>query len=78
MKWIFGIIGALILWGVLQGATEVDLSQGQDTIVDAAKKIIGGVADATIRLLPRAIDALTSLVDKIPDNGSYNPPTIGE
>ncbi|MCT2299541.1 hypothetical protein M3G04_01265 [Dietzia cinnamea] len=78
MKWILGIIGALVLWGVLQGATEVDLSQGQDTIVDAAKKIIGGAADTTILLLPKAIDALTSLVDKIPDNGSYNPPTIGE
>lgn len=78
MKWIVFILGALILWGVLQGASEVDLSQGQDTIVDAAKKIVSGVADATVRLLPRAIDGLTSLVDKIPDNGAYEPPTIGE
>lgn len=78
MKWIFGIIGALVLWGVLQGASEVDLSKGQDTLIDAGKKIIGGAADTTIMLLPHAIDTLTGLVDKIPDNGTYDPPAIGE
>lgn len=78
MKWIVGIIGALVVWGVLQGASEVDLSKGQDTVMDAGKKVIGGAADTTILLLPRAIDALSGLVDKIPDNGTYDPPTIGE
>lgn len=78
MKWIVGIVAALALWGVLQGASEIDLSRGKDTIMDAAGKIVSGAADTTVFLLPRAIDAASRLVDKIPDNGSYNPPVIGE
>lgn len=78
MKWIAGIIGALVLWGFLQGASEVDLGQGKDTAVEAAGKVVSGVADTTVKLLPRLIDGAAELVDKIPDNGDYEPPTIGE
>lgn len=78
MKWIVGIIGVLVLWGVFQGASDVDLSQGQDTLVEAAGKIVSASADATINILPNLIDGVTGLVDKIPDNGDYEPPAIGE
>lgn len=78
MKVIGWVVGALVVWGVLQGASEVDLSEGQDTLVDAAGKIVQGAADTTVMLLPRIIDGVGDLVDKIPDNGNYTPPTIGE
>lgn len=68
------ILWALVAWvaiGVVKGSIDLG-SADVDSIVDALLTVFNGIADVTIKLIPKGIDLVTGVIDQIPDNGGQN------
>lgn len=55
------IAGALILWGIIRGFVHYNDAEGGTGIARIVNAIVGGISDATYKLIPVVIDLVGGL-----------------
>lgn len=60
IKWV---IGALIVWGVIRGFVHYNNDTGGTGIARLVNAFVGGVEDATYKLIPVVINLISSVAN---------------